>query len=106
MTTMETAVSEATDEDRDLALLRAVATTAIAHADELTALDQAIGDGDHGLNMKRGFQAVLADLPALAPLRGTLRERLEASPLCDGPGFTRGLEAAYRDMWRGWCERP
>ena len=33
----------------------------IDHADELTALDQAIGDGDHGLNMKRGFEAVLAD---------------------------------------------
>ena len=38
----------------------------IDHADELTALDQAIGDGDHGLNMKRGFEAVLADLPTLA----------------------------------------
>lgn len=31
-----------------------------AHAEELTALDQAIGDGDHGLNMKRGFDAVAA----------------------------------------------
>ena len=38
----------------------------IAHADELTALDQAIGDGDHGVNMKRGFEAVLADLDELA----------------------------------------
>ena len=38
----------------------------IAHADELTRLDQAIGDGDHGLNMKRGFEAVLATLPGLA----------------------------------------
>jgi len=32
----------------------------------LTSLDQAIGDGDHGLNMKRGFEAVLVTLPALA----------------------------------------
>lgn len=31
-----------------------------AHADELTALDQAIGDGDHGHNMKRGFDAIAA----------------------------------------------
>jgi len=38
----------------------------IAHADELTRLDQAIGDGDHGINMKRGFEAVLADIDALA----------------------------------------
>jgi phosphoenolpyruvate---glycerone phosphotransferase subunit DhaL len=38
----------------------------IEHAEELTTLDQAIGDGDHGLNMKRGFEAVLATLPGLA----------------------------------------
>ena len=45
---------------------RALAVSVIEHADELTNLDQAIGDGDHGLNMKRGFEAVLATLPALA----------------------------------------
>jgi dihydroxyacetone kinase-like protein len=47
-------------------LVEAVARTIIAHADELTALDQAIGDGDHGVNMKRGFEAVLADIDAIA----------------------------------------
>ncbi len=47
-------------------LVRALAASMIEHADELTSLDQAIGDGDHGLNMKRGFEAVLATLPALA----------------------------------------
>ena len=47
-------------------LVRALAATIVAHADELTSLDQAIGDGDHGLNMKRGFEAVLASLPGLA----------------------------------------
>jgi dihydroxyacetone kinase-like protein len=47
-------------------LVRALALSMIEHADELTSLDQAIGDGDHGLNMKRGFEAVLATLPALA----------------------------------------
>jgi dihydroxyacetone kinase-like protein len=47
-------------------LVRAIAETVIAHAEELTALDQAIGDGDHGLNMKRGFEAVVADLPTLS----------------------------------------
>lgn len=31
--------------------------------EELTALDSAIGDADHGINMDRGFQAVLAKLP-------------------------------------------
>jgi phosphoenolpyruvate---glycerone phosphotransferase subunit DhaL len=47
-------------------LIEAVARRVIDHADELTALDQAIGDGDHGLNMKRGFEAVLADRDGLA----------------------------------------
>jgi dihydroxyacetone kinase-like protein len=48
------------------ALITAIAETIMAHADELTALDQAIGDGDHGLNMKRGFEAVRAETTALA----------------------------------------
>lgn len=47
-------------------LIAACADTIVAHADELTALDQAIGDGDHGLNMKRGFEAVRTDMAALA----------------------------------------
>nr|WP_292768257.1 dihydroxyacetone kinase subunit DhaL [Mesorhizobium sp.] len=56
-------------------LASAVADTISAHAEELTALDQAIGDGDHGLNMKRGFEAVRAELPALAgkPLPDALK---------------------------------
>jgi dihydroxyacetone kinase-like protein len=53
------------DETAKRKLIGSIAETIIAHADELTALDQAIGDGDHGLNLKRGFEAVLADLPAI-----------------------------------------
>ena len=58
------------------ALLQAVAQTVIAHAEELTALDQAIGDGDHGLNMKRGFERVseLADGISQQPLPQALTE--------------------------------
>lgn len=47
-------------------LAQAVASRIIAHAEELTQLDSAIGDADHGLNMRRGMEAVLADLPAMA----------------------------------------
>lgn len=47
-------------------LITIVARAIIAEAEHLTALDQAIGDGDHGLNMKRGMEAVLAELPKLA----------------------------------------
>ncbi len=56
-------------------LIAAAADTIAAHAEELTALDQAIGDGDHGLNMKRGFEAVRAEANAFAakPLPEALR---------------------------------
>jgi dihydroxyacetone kinase-like protein len=47
-------------------LIVAVSDDVIAHADELTALDQAVGDGDHGINMKRGFEVVRADAQATA----------------------------------------
>ncbi|MCL4506911.1 MAG: dihydroxyacetone kinase subunit DhaL [Chloroflexi bacterium] len=33
--------------------------------DHLTELDAAIGDGDHGVNMDRGFRAVAAKLPSV-----------------------------------------
>jgi len=51
------------------ALIAAVAKTVFDHVAELTDLDQAIGDGDHGANMKRGFQEVLdksAELSGMA----------------------------------------
>ncbi len=51
---------------RQRRLIEAIATRMITHAEELTALDQAIGDGDHGLNMKRGFEAVLAKADEIA----------------------------------------
>ena len=56
-------------------LVSAVADTIASHADELTALDQAIGDGDHGLNMKRGFDAVRGELAAISakPLPDALK---------------------------------
>jgi dihydroxyacetone kinase-like protein len=54
-------------EDR-LALIVAIARAVIAHEEELTRLDQAIGDGDHGVNMRRGFEAVLHEADALAEL--------------------------------------
>ena len=42
---------------------------------------------------------VAGDLDALARLRASLRQRLLASPLCDGPRFARHVEAAYQRMW-------
>lgn len=41
-------------------MLETLANSVVAHASELTDLDRAVGDADHGVNMLRGFEAVLA----------------------------------------------
>jgi dihydroxyacetone kinase-like protein len=48
--------------DGVIAWLRAAADRVHAEAASLTALDQAIGDGDHGINLDRGFAAIVAML--------------------------------------------
>ena len=57
-------------------LIEAIANIVIAHADELTELDRAIGDADHGVNLTRGFRAVLErmDLIGAMPLGKALGE--------------------------------
>lgn len=50
------------------ALIRAATQTLVDHSDELTELDRAIGDGDHGLNMRRGALAIQARLDELESL--------------------------------------
>jgi protein O-GlcNAc transferase len=47
-----------------------------------------------------------ADFPRLTALRSTLRERMRQSALMDPVRFTRNVEAAYRQMWRNWCQQP
>ncbi len=49
-------------------LIERAAALIAERAEELTALDRAIGDGDHGINMKRGFEAVEEEREALATL--------------------------------------
>ena len=44
------------------AWIRDAAAVVAEHRDELTALDTAIGDGDHGINLDRGMHAVVAKL--------------------------------------------
>ncbi len=56
-------------------------------------------------DLLQSAQRLAADVAGLAALRANLRDRMAASPLTAGEPFTRGLEAAYRTMWRSWCLR-
>jgi predicted O-linked N-acetylglucosamine transferase (SPINDLY family) len=47
--------------------------------------------------------ALANDHERLKRLRANLRERMLASPLLDGLRMARGLEGAFRGMWRRWC---
>lgn len=49
------------------AAVRAAAAVVAEHRAELIDLDRAIGDGDHGENMNRGFAAVVAGLDSAVP---------------------------------------
>lgn len=50
--------------------------------------------------------ALAADRPRLRELRQSLRRRMQSSPLMDAQRFARGVEQAYRQMWRRWCAAP
>ena len=46
---------------------------------------------------------LVKDRPLLVKMRKALRSQMEASGLMDAKRFTRGVERAYRQMWRRWC---
>lgn len=50
-----------------VAWINAGAEVISANRESLNALDRAIGDGDHGENLDRGFRAVVAKIADLAP---------------------------------------
>jgi len=61
--------------DKLTAWLRLSADRIHEQATALTALDRAIGDGDHGINMDRGFAAIVATLDETeAPVAEALNE--------------------------------
>ena len=66
-----------------------------------------LGMDDYVLDDEQAYvDAVVAlagDVARRSDLRGTLRETLAASPLCDAAGFARDVEAAYCGVWRRWC---
>jgi predicted O-linked N-acetylglucosamine transferase (SPINDLY family) len=47
-----------------------------------------------------------SDLDRLNDLRLNMRERMLTSTMMDAKRFARDVEAAYRGMWKTWCEQP
>jgi predicted O-linked N-acetylglucosamine transferase (SPINDLY family) len=88
-------------------VLTLVGRTAVGRAG--LSLLQNLGLPDWIAETPKQFVAIAvkqaADLPGLAQLRASLRQRLQASPLMDGPRFARNMEAAYRRIWQDWCAR-
>lgn len=104
------------------AIVEGMAKKIEAEKEYLTELDNEIGDGDHGINLARGFEAVEKKLPSLAggdigallkgvgmqlvstvggasgPLYGTafMKAGLACKGLTeiDGPAFVKAMEAA------------
>jgi dihydroxyacetone kinase-like protein len=70
------------------AWLRAAAGRIHEQAPALTMLDQAIGDGDHGINMDRGFKAIVAMLDARPPAEASVAEATAAADLLRATGKT------------------
>ncbi|SFW68072.1 dihydroxyacetone kinase subunit DhaL [Amycolatopsis australiensis] len=72
------------------AAVRAAAAVVAEHRAELVDLDRAIGDGDHGENMNRGFAAVVAALDAAPPETPGAVLKLVATTLISKVGGAAG----------------
>ena len=92
------------------------ASAVAEHRDYLVDLDRAIGDGDHGENMDRGFRAAVEALSEAQP--GSVAEVLKtvaktlmstvggaAGPLY-GTAFLRASKAAGGAPWTAWAWPP
>jgi dihydroxyacetone kinase-like protein len=72
------------------AALRAAAAVVAGHRDELVQLDRAIGDGDHGENLKRGFTAIVSKLDSSVPDTPGAVLKLAATTLISTVGGAAG----------------
>lgn len=70
--------------------LRAAAAVVAEHRAELVELDRAIGDGDHGENLNRGFAAIVAALDAATPETPGAVLKLAATTLISKVGGAAG----------------
>lgn len=72
------------------AALRAAAEVVAEHRTELVDLDRAIGDGDHGENMNRGFTAIVSALETEVPPTPAAVAKLAATTLISKVGGAAG----------------
>jgi dihydroxyacetone kinase-like protein len=76
-----------------------IATSVAAERDYLVQLDAAIGDGDHGINLNRGFQAVVT----------ALADRDDASPgqllMVAGKTLVSTVGGASGPLWGSFLRR-
>jgi dihydroxyacetone kinase-like protein len=70
--------------------IRAAAATVAEHRVELIQLDRAIGDGDHGENLDRGFRAVVASFDQSTPDSPAAVLKVVASTLISKVGGAAG----------------
>ncbi|MGN6444218.1 dihydroxyacetone kinase subunit DhaL [Amnibacterium sp.] len=77
--------------------VRRSAAVVAEHKAELSGLDRAIGDGDHGENLDRGFRAVMAKLDGTTPDSPGATLKLVATTLISTVGGASGplLGTAY-----------
>ena len=45
------------------------------------------------------------NLQHLAEVRRSLRQTLTAAPITNPLVFTQGLEEAFRNIWKEWCQK-
>jgi dihydroxyacetone kinase-like protein len=70
--------------------LTAAADVVVAHRDELVELDRVIGDGDHGENLRRGFQTFVVAVTRASPATPGAVVKLLASTLISTVGGAAG----------------
>ena len=96
------------------AIIEGMAKKIEAEKDYLTQLDNEIGDGDHGINLARGFEAVEKKLPSLAGgdigalLKGVGMQLVSTVGGASGPLYgtafmkcRHGLQGPDRAGWPG-----
>jgi predicted O-linked N-acetylglucosamine transferase (SPINDLY family) len=73
---------------------------ALSYLSTIGQTETIAGDLDGYVNLA---VKLAGDISHLAALRGGLREKMAASPLCDGARFAANLMSVLRAVWREWC---